>query len=82
MMEAVGGELVTVEQQQRQCEEAPRSSKDSARNPHADKIMNKPTSKNQISNHSDMYMYIPVASRWNHADLNKDEHHCYVNQVF
>ena len=82
MMEAVGVEPVIVERQQRQCEEAPRSSKDSARKPHADKIMNKTTSKNQISNHSDMYMYIPMANRWNHADLNKAEHHHGpVNQV-
>ena len=81
MMEAVGVEPVTVEQQQRQCEEAPCSSKDSARKPHTDTIMNKTTSKNQISNHSDIYMYIPVANRWNHADLNRDEHHCSVNQL-
>ena len=65
MMEVVGVEPMTIERQQRQCEEAPHSRKDSARKPHADKIMNKTTRKNQINNHFDMYMYIPVANRWN-----------------
>ena len=71
MMEAVGVEPMTVERQQRQCEEAPRSNKDSARKPHTDKIMNKTTIKNQINNHSNMYMYMPVAYRWNPCRLEQ-----------